>query len=133
MATSEERVKILKMVQDGKLTAEQAAELFQVLEEKPAAPTGPGMPPPSFPPSAGRGGRWFRVRVTDTNTGKVRVNVRMPVGMLSAGMKMGMRFSPEIEGINPEELIEAIRSGEMGQIVDVMDEEDGEHVEVFIE
>lgn len=133
MATSEERVKILKMVQDGKLTAEQAAELLQVLDDKPAAPAGPGMPPmPPFSP-AGRGGRWFRVRVTDTNTGKVRVNVRMPVGMLSAGMKMGMRFSPEIEGINPEELIEAIRSGEMGQIVDVMDEEDGEHVEVFIE
>ncbi len=133
MATSEERVKILKMVQDGKLSAEQAAELLQVLEDKPSAPPVPGLPPqPPFPPASGRG-RWFRVRVTDTNTGKVRVNVRMPVGMLSAGMKMGMRFSPEIEGINPEELIEAIRSGEMGQIVDVMDEEDGEHVEVFIE
>ena len=98
MATSEERVKILKMVQDGKLTAEQAAELLQVLDDKPAAHAGPGMPPmPPFSPAAGRGGRWFRVRVTDTNTGKVRVNVRMPVGMLSAGMKMGMRFSPEIQ------------------------------------
>jgi hypothetical protein len=31
------------------------------------------------------------------------------------------------------QLMDAIRSGEMGQIVDVMDDKDGEHVEVFLE
>jgi hypothetical protein len=132
MATSEERVKILKMVQEGKLSAEQAAELLSVLDNRSQQPIPPIPPIPPVPP-IGRPGRWFRVRVTDTDTGKVRVNVRMPVSMLNAGMKMGMRFSPEVEGLNPEELIEAIRSGEAGQIVDVYDEKDGEHVEVFIE
>ena len=32
-----------------------------------------------------------------------------------------------------EQLLTFINSGEIGQVVDVMDEEDGEHVEVFIE
>jgi hypothetical protein len=32
-----------------------------------------------------------------------------------------------------QQLINFAESGEIGQIVDVVDEEDGEHVEVFIE
>lgn len=130
MATSEERIKILQMVQEGKITADQAAELLQVLEDRGASPKAAPAPTVAAP---GRAARWFRVRVTDTDTGKVRVNVRMPVGMLNAGMKLGMRFTPEVEGLDPEVLSQLIQSGEIGQIVDVVDEQDGEHVEVFIE
>jgi hypothetical protein len=79
------------------------------------------------------GGRWFRVRVTDSDTGKVRVNVRLPVGVVNAGLKMGMRFAPQVEGMDIEALTAMINSGEIGQIVDVVDDKDGEHVEVFIE
>jgi hypothetical protein len=31
------------------------------------------------------------------------------------------------------EIMEALRSGVTGKIVDVMDEEDGEHVEIYVE
>jgi hypothetical protein len=131
MATSEERIKILKMVQDGKITADQAAELLKALENRSAPASGaPGQAPGQ---AAGQRGRWFRVRITDTDTGKTRVNVRMPLSVVTAGMKMGMRFSPEVEGMDITQLAEMIQSGEVGQIVDVFDEEDGEHVEVFVE
>ncbi len=73
------------------------------------------------------------VRVTDTDSGKTRVNVRLPVGLIRAGVKMGAKFAPEIEGMDIEQLMTFINSGEIGQVVDVLDEEDGEHVEVFIE
>jgi hypothetical protein len=73
------------------------------------------------------------VRITDTASGKTRVNVRMPLSVVTAGMKMGMRFSPEVEGMDITQLAEVIQSGEVGQIVDVFDEDDGEHVEVFVE
>jgi len=133
MATSEERIKILKMVQDGKITADQAAELLKALEGRTAAAGGaPGQAVPPGQTGAPRG-RWFRVRITDTDTGKTRVNVRMPLSVVTAGMKMGMRFSPEVEGMDISQLAELIQSGETGQIVDVFDEEDGEHVEVFVE
>ena len=136
MATSEERIKILKMVQDGKITADQAADLLKALEGRTSqaggAPAGPAAP--GAPAQAGaQRGRWFRVRITDTDTGKTRVNVRMPLSVVTAGMKMGMRFSPEVEGMDISQLAELIQSGETGQIVDVFDEEDGEHVEVFVE
>lgn len=129
MATPEERMKILKMIQEGKITAEQGAQLIRALDH-PRGPAAPAAPPPPLPP---RAPRYFRVRVTDTATGKTRVNVRLPVNLVSAGMKMGARFSPEVQGLNMEELSRHINSGEVGKIVDVFDDKDGEHVEVFIE
>jgi hypothetical protein len=128
---SEERLKVLKMVQEGKISAEDAIELLAILEEGRRRPPIPPAPPP--PGGGKRDNRWLRVRVTDTNTGKTRVNVRLPIGMVSAGVKMGMRFAPNVEGVDPEQLMDFIQSGEIGQIVDVFDDEDGEHVEVYIE
>jgi hypothetical protein len=132
MTFSEERLKILQMLQDGTINADQAAKLLETLgssAKKPEAPL-----PPQPPITTGqRGGKYFRVRVTDTDTGKTRVNVRLPVGLVGAGIKMGMKFAPEIEGIDPHILQNFLETGEIGQIVDVYDDEDGEHVEIFIE
>jgi hypothetical protein len=135
MVNVEERLKILNLLQEGKITAAEAARLLEALETssaKPGVRAGVGSTPP-YPPSPVSGGKWLRVRVTDTNSGKTRVNVRLPLNLVGSGIRMGMRFAPEIEGLDPNALMEWIQSGEMGQIVDVMDEEDGEHVEVFIE
>jgi hypothetical protein len=128
MIRNEERIKVLKMVADGKITAEEAAVLLETLDEAPAANS---KAQPSRAP--GQPGRYFRVRVTDTDTGKVRVNVRLPVGVINAGMKLGMKFAPQVEGVDYHEIAEMIQAGETGKIVDVEDDKDGEHVEVFIE
>ncbi|PKN86494.1 MAG: hypothetical protein CVU46_07440, partial [Chloroflexi bacterium HGW-Chloroflexi-8] len=80
-----------------------------------------------------RTARFFRVVVTDTQTGKARVNVRLPISVINAGFKMGARFAPEVEGLNSTDLMAFIRSGTIGRIIDVYDDEDGEHVEVFLE
>jgi hypothetical protein len=48
-------------------------------------------------------------------------------------MKMGARFSPQVEGLDMDVLMQYIESGETGKIVDVFDDKDGEHVQVFIE
>lgn len=128
MVSSEERMRILKMIQDGVISAEDGIRLLDSIEqsvkrEKDAQPV----------EESGRVAKFFRVRVTDTNTGKARVNVRLPVSVLSAGMKMGARFSTEIQGLDPSDLMQFIREGTIGKIVDVFDEKDGEHVEVFLE
>jgi len=132
MATNEERIKILSMLQDGIINAEQAAKLLESLsdgtsEQKTSLPNNEGKL------NNNKSGKYFRVRVTDSESGKTRVNIRLPIGLVGAGLKMGMKFSPEIEGIDAETLHTFLTNGEIGQIVDVFDEEDGEHVEVFIE
>jgi hypothetical protein len=133
MTSPEERIKILSMLQDGVINADQAAKLLEALGSTSSEPKSPPSPPSVERTGGGRPGKFFRVRVTDTDTGKTRVNVRLPVGLVGAGIKMGMKFSPEIEGIDPNVINEFLESGEIGQIVDVFDEEDGERVEVFIE
>jgi len=136
MANAEERLKILNMLQEGKITAAEAARLLEALETVtsskpgPRVPSGPNAP---FSPAPIGGGRWMRVRVTDTNSGKTRVNVRLPLNLVGSGLRLGMKFAPEIDGLDANDLMEWINSGEMGQIVDVYDDQDGEHVEVFIE
>jgi hypothetical protein len=134
MVTTEERIQVLKMVQEGKISAEEAAQLLEEMEgtEKTTGPKADELQPPS-PDTSGRKPRWLRVRVTDTDSGRPRVNVRLPLSMVSLGLKMGSRFAPEIEGLQPEELMKVIEAGEIGQIVDVRDDKDGEHVEVYLE
>jgi hypothetical protein len=126
MASSEERMRVLQMIQDGVISAEDGIRLLDSLDrtEKTTEP---------LPEAGGRTAKYFRVRVTDTKSGKTRVNVRLPVSVINAGVKMGARFSPQVEGLDMHELMQYIRSGMIGKIVDVYDDEDGEHVEVFLE
>jgi hypothetical protein len=119
------------MIQDGKISAREGAELLEALDAKPGRPSQPPRPP--SPPAAMREPRWFRVVITDTTTGKTRVNMRLPVSLISAGLKMGAKFSPPVEGMDPDQLMAILRSGETGKVIDMLDEEDSQHVEVYIE
>ena len=132
MATHEERLKILTMLQDNIINAEQAAKLLEALNT-PSSATNTTNEPATNPAGGKRGEKYFRVRVTDSDSGKTRVNIRLPVGLVGAGMKMGMKFSPEIEGIDTNVLKDLLEKGESGKIIDVYDDNDGEHVEIFIE
>jgi hypothetical protein len=59
--------------------------------------------------------------------------VQLPLNLIDAGMKIGAHFASEINGVDMGSVMEALRSGMTGKIIDVIDEEDGEHVEIFIE
>jgi len=82
----------------------------------------------------GRGGpRWLRVRVTDMSSGKSRVNVNLPLSLLEAGLKIAGHFAEDIETDDIMNAIyDAIEEDMIGKIIDVVDGEDGEHVEIFI-
>ncbi len=131
MASTEERMRILMMIQEGKISAAEGARLIEALDDvqEPSAPPKPA----DKGYTTGKKPRYLRVLITDTDSGKTRVNVRLPVSLISSGMRMGARFAPEIEGLDMEDLNAWMNSGEIGQIVDIFDEEDGEHVEVFLE
>jgi hypothetical protein len=55
------------------------------------------------------------------------------VALVDAGMKIGAHFAPEVEGVDMSNVLAAMRAGMTGQIIDVTDEVDGEHVEIFVE
>lgn len=124
MATPEERMRILKMIDDGKISAEDGAKLLAALggEKSSASQT-----------ETGRQNRWLRIKVTDLRTGRSKANVTIPLGLLDAGLRIGAYFAPEMNGVDLDELRNAIRSGLTGKLVDVMDDEDGEHVEIYVD
>lgn len=125
MMTAEERMKILKMVQEGKITAEEGAKLLTALRESRR-----GSPQASSTVGLSKG--WLQVRVTDMATGRPKVNVNLPLGLMEAGLKIGAQYAPELAGIDLAQIAGEIKAGSVGKIIDVIDEEDGEHVEIFI-
>ena len=129
---------LMEMARDGKaVTAlmEEGARLLEALSSATTKTAGKGgvVPEPPPAPASPRGARWFRVRVTDLATGRVRVNIRLPITVVTTGFKLGARFSTEVDGLDMKTLMDSIRSGETGQIVDVYDDKESEHVEVFLE
>jgi len=125
MASVEERMKILKMIEEGKLSAEEGTKLLAALSERRSpSPRAPGMP---------GGAKWLRIRVTDMRTGRSKASVQIPLALVDAGLKIGAHFAPEVEGVDMSNVMEAMRSGVTGKIIDVTDDEDGEHVEIYVE
>jgi len=109
MATTEERMKILKMIEEGKVSAEEGAKLLTALASA-NRPAG-GL--------SASGAKWLRVRVTDVNNGRSKASVQIPISLMEAGMKIGAHFAPEIDGVNMDQLLEALRTGMTGKIIDL--------------
>ncbi len=130
MATTEERLRILKMIEAGKLSADAGAKLIAALttsreQERKS-------PPPPTGAAAGKG-RWLRVRVSNTRTGRQLVNVSLPINLVDIGLQIGARFSPQLQGIRVNQLLQSIKDGTTGKLIDVTEANDGNHVEVFVE
>lgn len=130
MTSVEERMKILKMIEEGKISAEEGARLLAALAEGRRSSLDPAAPGRSGRPGAPR---TLRIRVTDMVSGRSKASVQIPLALVDAGMKIGAHFAPEVEGVDMTNVMDALRSGVTGKIIDVTDEEDGEHVEIFIE
>jgi hypothetical protein len=125
----DEQMMILNMLQEGKITADEAAKLLESLDssaKKKDIKNQSGESPKSE-------GKFFRVAITDTTTGKSRANIRMPLSVMGIGMKFGAHFAPQIDGVESDQLMDAIRNGQVGKIIDVFDDDSGEHVEIYIE
>ena len=127
MASAEERMQILNMVAEGKISAEEGASLLAALEPAPGKKDTRPMAGGSSEP------RWFRVRVSDLDTGRNKVNVNLPMSLVDVGTRMGARFAPELEDMDLHEIVEQVKSGAQGKIIEVEDTESGERVEIYVE
>jgi hypothetical protein len=116
-------MQILKMIEEGQISADEGARLLRALGSKTSAR------PAVDRPTA----RWFRVRVTDLETGRHKINVTIPLGLVNVGLRMGARFIPESAEVDVEELVEQIRSGAQGKVFESTSDTDDEHIEIFIE
>jgi hypothetical protein len=143
----EKRQEILNLLAAGKITVDDAAAMLSgasqpepIVEKQPEdlkdvddlikVDEDPGMN--YVRKSGGKRPTWLRVRVSDMKTGKNKVMVNVPMGLVRFGMNVGSRFAPELEGFDWNDLSGALES-DQGMLIDVEDEEDGERVQIFVE
>ncbi len=123
MVSAEERMRILKMISEKQITADEGARLLEALRASGG--------------EAGRvdGGRarWLRVKVTDRGGDRVKLNVTIPIGLVDIALKMGARFAPELSGMDSNLIQSAIHDGIQGRVLSVDDQDDNERVEIFVE
>jgi membrane peptidoglycan carboxypeptidase len=132
---------VLEMLAEGKITTEEADRLISALREQPAAP---GAAPAKKP-------RYLRVIVDaeDAKQGPVKVNIRVPLMLLRAGVRLASVIPPQaqekvnralreqgvdldISTIKPENLEELI--DELQDLtVDIEQRRDDVKVKVFVE
>lgn len=89
---SEERRKVLQMVSSGQVSADEAERLLDALERPSATTTAVVAAPPARP-------RYMRIEVhaEDGDDGPVLVNVRVPIQLLRAGVKLASVIPPQAQ------------------------------------
>lgn len=121
----DERIQILEMVEEGKINTSEAMELLNALEKDPEEIT------------PKKEAKWLKIRVK-TLDDNPKVNVNIPLSLVSVGLKLAKKFDPELEEsgldqIDLDEILEAVKNGAEGEIVDVEDEENQTRVKIYVE
>jgi hypothetical protein len=122
----EERLEILRLLEAGTITAEEAATLLEALDRA----VTPLMASP--PPAAARSPemRQVRIRVTDSTNGKSMVNLAFPLGLIKSGLDIAGQFVPEYLP-KVDAIRESVSGGFRGTLVDVDD--GSQRVEIIAE
>ncbi|MEN6292424.1 MAG: hypothetical protein ABFC34_15460 [Methanobacterium sp.] len=123
---SEERIKILEMVEKGNIDASEAMELLSALERNSEEEIVPK-----------KDVKWLKVRVS-TMENESKVNVNIPLALVDVGLKLAKTYDPKLkesglDKIDIEEIMAAVKNGAEGKIVDVEDEENQTRVKVYVE
>lgn len=119
---SKESLQILYMVRDKKITPEEGEKLLDALEHNGKR-------------VSDNKAEFVKIKVTESNDNE-KVNVTLPINLLSTGMKLAEKFSPEFRATgltksDLDDIVAAVKSGETGKIVDVK-KDTGERVEISI-
>lgn len=119
-----ETLEILYMVRDKKVTPEEGEKLLHALRNS-------GNSNKVYNNNA----EFIKIKVTDSKD-KDKVNVTIPITLLSTGMKLAEKFSPEFKetGLSKadlDDILVAVKTGKTGKVVDI-ETDKGEKVEVII-
>ncbi len=120
-ASTDERIRILRLVESGNVTAEEAARLLDSLQVK------------QEHTDERRRNRLVRVRVTNLANNRQKANVTVPVSLIDVGLRLATRLVPQIRGSALEDLLHAIENGTTGRLLDLQDLEEGERIEIYAE
>jgi hypothetical protein len=115
---------VLRLVSEGRLTAEEAGPILDALEQQ-REPASRSRGAPAGQPGDDTPARALRVEVTER--GRTVINLRVPISLGRAAIAR----VPGISEVTSERIREAIAAGIKGPIMDI--DEDGDGVRISIE
>ncbi len=120
---SEERKKILKMLEEGKISVEEAARLIEAVESQPNAAKA----------VVGEKAEFLRVLVCENGQEKVKVNVPLALARIALqAIPNSARQQMNAQGVDINQLLNGVMNNlRPGKLVEVQD--GNNRVEVFIE
>ena len=125
----DELTTVLRLVSEGKLSAEEAAPIIDALTRS-SSPTGTPGPSAAPGPTVTRGAtRGRRVRIQVSERGRKVVDVRIPLAFAA----MAARMVPGIPYTYAALIRQAVETDTVGPIVDLAEDEDGDAVLISIE
>lgn len=133
----EEKMRILKMVEEGTITAAEAQELLRAMEEPADAFAEQDWSVAPIREDIPYEDRMLRIVVDSAGGDKVRVQfpVKAIKAILKVTGKLPIQMSGDMEGVDMEAMTEAViqclDSESIGDIITV-DSADGDHVRIFI-
>jgi|SRR6056297_570239 len=125
----EEKIRILKMIEEGKITSAEGEKLLAAIEEKNTKLEKQkidGAP------------KWLKIKVFEENENgkKTKVNINVPIAIVETGLKIGKGFDDKLDdaldGVDFNDIMEMIKNGAEGKIVDIETDE-CETVEIYVE
>lgn len=125
----DELATVLRLVSEGKLSAEEAAPIIEALGRHRIPPPSEPPTPPTPPGLVAGKGRGRRVRIQVNERGGKVVDVRIPLAFAA----MAARMIPGIPERYADLIKQAVESDTTGPIVDVSEDEDGDSVLISIE
>ncbi len=133
---SDEKLRILKMLESGTINADEAKELLNAVES---------------PVSKNRKARWLKIRVYENYADKPNVRVTVPISVVKLATKLGGKFQMAIpeeakkkmaeKGVkldaetleHIDEMFDELAVNGRFDLVNIVDDDDGDRVEIFVE
>ena len=124
---TEEQLRILKLIEEGKISADDGAKILNALNkgDSKSSDSGPK-----------KMGHILKIKFTDHKTGKTKFKFDIPLEWA----KMLNHFIPPLEilkleeqGIVLKEVVDGITEGTIGKIMDIQNKDSSDHVELWIE
>ena len=123
VTSTEERNRILDMIEMGQITAAQAAQLLDTLVPKSEQSEGQMQ------------NRTVRIWMTDmsTNRRKMNLTATMPIYLISTSLRLLARLVSQLNDGTIQNVIRALEKGTTGRLLDLQDLEEGKRLEIYVE
>lgn len=125
--TRDERLDVLRMLERGTITADEAELLLEALDRTDASSPAP---PPANGAAGAEPARLVRIRISEGRSGITKINLAIPLGLVDAGLAIAGRFAPD-RLLDAAAIRQRMAAGFQGSLLDIDD--GNERVEIIIE